>query len=222
VSNDILLRSSVRPLSIMALSEQLPVNVSHEPGDVALMLLGDCLDDREKPLDAARRRYGEITDERAEPFMVPSHDSIMRHVIRPLIEAKHCYVLGMPVACIAQAGLVGEMVALWRFRMLEPKIDGKAFDEELQKLLMGREFDKLGQEERVRVVRALDSPDEATIQAFGSLRSLRRQYLHFMIDTERDTDRDARQAYAFLQSLDPPGDAFDEPCFVPGACRFAE
>jgi hypothetical protein len=49
----------------------------------------------------------------------------------------------MPVACIAQAGLVGEMVALWRFRMLQSTIDDRPFSEELQKLILGREFDKL-------------------------------------------------------------------------------
>jgi hypothetical protein len=71
-----------------------------------------------------------------------------------LLEAKQCYILRMPVACIAQAGLVGEMVALWRFRMLQPTIDGRPSSEDLQKLILGREFDKLGQEERVRVRRA--------------------------------------------------------------------
>jgi hypothetical protein len=194
MSQDASLPVRIQPLGIASLTEPLPSNVSHDAGDVALALLGDMIGERTSPLDAARRRYKEVTDEATEPAMVPLHDSIMSHVIRPLKEAKQCYVLGMPVACIAQAGLVGEMVALWRFRMLEPKLDGRPFDEELQKLLLGREFDKLGQEERVRVLRAVDTLDELTVQAFGQLRAIRRRYLHFMIDPQRDIDRDAREA----------------------------
>src|SRR5690606_6284223 len=102
----------VRPLSISLLEESLPANVSHEPGDVALMLLGTFVGDRSDPLGTARLRYRRVTMECEEPFCVREHEVIMRHVIRPLIEAKQCYILGMPVPCIAQAGLVGEMVAL--------------------------------------------------------------------------------------------------------------
>jgi hypothetical protein len=201
MSQDRALPAFVRPLGITALAEPLPSNVSHEPGDVALTLLGDMLDDRTSPIDTARRRYKEVTDEATEPGIVPLHDGIMRHVIRPLKEAKQCYVPGMPVACIAQAGLVGEMVALWRFRMLEPKLDGRGLDEEIQKLLMGREFDKQGQEERIRVLRALDTLDEHTIQAFAQLRGIRRQYMHFMIDSQRNVDRDAREAIKLACTL---------------------
>ena len=213
----------LRPLSITALKEPLPENVSHAPGDVALMFLGDLVQDRTNPLNVMRQRYCDVTNQTGEPFVVPRHDAIMRHVVRPLIEAKQCYVLGMPVACIAQAGLVGEMVALWRFRMLQPHLDGTPPDEELQKLLRGREFDKLGQEERVRILRALDQMDDETVQAFGGLRSLRRQYLHFMIDKQRDVDRDARRAlqHANMLVIKTLNVSFDEGMIVlpPGVMR---
>lgn len=201
MSGDAMFRAFIRPLSISMLEDSLPVNVSHAPGDVALTFLGELVGDRNDPLSSLKSRYRAVSKENDEPFMVPMHDLIMHHVVRPLVEAKQCYVLGMPVACIAQAGLVGEMVALWRFRMLSPILDGKPFDDDLQKLLMGREFDKLGQEERVRVLRALDSLDDQTVQAFGQLRSIRRQYLHFMVDPQRDVDHDARHALVHANTL---------------------
>jgi len=201
VSDDILLPVTFQPLGIAALSEPLPENVSQEPGDVALMLLGDMLDDTASPLDTARRRYAEVTDETAEPMVVPSHEGIMRHVIRPLKEAKHCYVLGMPVACIAQAGLVGEMVALWRFRMLEPVVDGKRLDERLQRLLLGRPFDELRQVQRVDILKAIDTLDEETVQAFDKLRLIRNRYLHNMIEPQRDIDADARDSLQHATTL---------------------
>jgi hypothetical protein len=190
-----------RPLSIASLNKPLPENVSHEPGGVALMILADLVGDRADPLGTVRRRYNEASNERSEPPFVPLHDAIMRHVIRPLAEAKRCYVLGMPVACIAQAGLVGEMVALWRFRMLEPTINGRPREEVLQEAFGGRDFDRLGQEERVRVLRTIEAFDDETVQAFGQLRSLRRQYLHFMVDPLRDIERDARNALGFANML---------------------
>jgi len=182
-------------------------SLNEEPGAAnnaqrAQSLLGDILNDRNDPMGLVNRRYKEVTDPSVEPVVSPDHPVITTHVIRPLREAKCCYVLGMPVACIAQAGLVGEMVALWRFRMLEPKLDGRVLDGELQKLLLEREFDKLGQEERVRILRALEVLDEEMIHAFGKLRALRRQYLHFMIDPAgQDVDADARMAYQLACKL---------------------
>jgi len=208
----------IRPLAIPALDEFLASPSTSVPAEDALSLLVDLLDRPADPLGIVRQRYKDVEDPTTEPSIVPLHDIIMRHVIRPLREAKYCYVLGMPVACIAQAGLVGEMVALWRFRMLEPKLDGRPLDQELQKLLMGREFDKLRQEERVRVLRAVDTLDEETVRAFGELRALRRQYMHFMVDpAQGDVDQDARKAYClacklFAKTLDLK--------FRDGACVF--
>lgn len=199
--NNQLMRMYFRPLGISSLDEPMPVNVSHEPGDVALRLIGDMIENRNDPLEAVRSRYKDIMESVSYLLLAPMHDTITRHIIDPLNEAIQCYTLGMPIACIAQAGLVGEMVALWRFRMLEPKLDGRPLDEELQKLLMGREFDKLGQQERVRVLRALDTIDEELVKAFGQLRSLRRQYLHFMVDPQRDVDKDACDAVGYASTL---------------------
>lgn len=206
----------LRPLSIVALDEQLPVNISHEHGDLALQLLSELTKDYQSPLDLVRKRYRDVTDETREPIIVPHHDVIIQHVIRPLREAKQCFVLGMPVACIAQAGLVGEMVALWRFRMLQPQLDGRPLDEALQKLLLGREFDRLRQEERIRVLRALDTLDEELISAFGDLRLLRRSYLHFMVDAKAKLDEDAKRALwlANLLVTKTLGVSFDQGALV--------
>lgn len=194
---------TLRPMSLSPLDvdDGGPDSMSLEPGAFALALLSDLLQDHKAPLERLRSRYRQVTDESHEPIVVPHHGVIMRHVIRPLREAKQCYVLGMPVACIAQAGLVGEMVALWRFRMLSPQLDGRPLNADLQRLLLGREFDKLGQEERVRVLRALDILDEDLVSAFGELRSLRRRYLHFMVDAEANVDGDARRALDYANLL---------------------
>jgi hypothetical protein len=91
---------------------------------------------------------------------------------------------------------VGEMVALRRLRMLNSTVDGRPFSEELQKLILGREFDRLGQEEGVRVLRGLEEIDDV-VTAFGELRALRRKYLHFRVDKSVDIDADARWALQY-------------------------
>jgi hypothetical protein len=184
----------LRPLAIPTIDDFLAGSPQRQAEAVALELLAGFVGDRDNPVDVVRGRYRQITDEEKDPIVVPQHESLMRHIVRPLLEAKQCYILRMPVACIAQAGLVGEMVALWRFRMLQPTVDGRAFSEDLQKLILGREFDKLGQEERVRVLRGLEEIEPDVVAAFGELRALRRKYLHFMVDTSVDIDADARRA----------------------------
>lgn len=184
----------LRPLAIPIIDDFLAGSPERPAEAVALELLVGFVGDRDNPIETVRGRYRQVTNEEREPIIVPQHQSLMRHILRPLLEAKQCYVLRMPVACIAQAGLVGEMVALWRFRMLQPSIDGRAFSEELQKLILGREFDKLGQEERVRVLRGLEDIEPEVVSAFGELRALRRKYLHFMVDVSVDVDADARRA----------------------------
>src|SRR5437870_2232145 len=113
---------ALRPLSILALEDKSPVN---KDADVALVLLSELTNERPEPFAGLRARYKQVSDEEREPIIIPNHQSLMRHIVRPLKEAKQCYVLGMPVACIAQAGLVGEMVAIWRFRMLEAEREGQ-------------------------------------------------------------------------------------------------
>jgi hypothetical protein len=184
----------LRPLAIPIIDDLLTGSRQRSAEAVALELLVGFVGNRADPVEVVRGRYHQVTDEEKEPIVVPQHESLMRHIVRPLLEAKQCYILRMPVACIAQAGLVGEMVALWRFRMLQSTIDGRAFTEELQKLIVGREFDKLGQEERVRVLRGLEEIEPEVVTAFGELRALRRKYLHFMVDTSVDVDADARLA----------------------------
>jgi hypothetical protein len=191
----------LRPLAIPIIDDLLAGSRQSSAEVVALELLVGFVGDRGDPVEVVRGRYRQVTDEEKEPVVVPHHEALMRHIVRPLLEAKQCYILRMPVACIAQAGLVGEMVALWRFRMLQSTIDGKAFTEDLQKLILGREFDKLGQEERVRVLRGLEEVEPDVVAAFGELRALRRKYLHFMVDPSVDVDADARRALHYAALL---------------------
>lgn len=192
---DMVFDAFIRPLSMTFLGDELPANRPQDVPNLALQHLGEISGDRESTFDTLKRRCKEITDEANEPFVVPLHPELMRHVVKPLQEAKHCYVLGMPVACIAQAGLVGEMVALWRYKMMEPTWDGKPFDEEFQKLMWGWTFERLGQDRRVEVLKALDGMSDEVRKCFNDLRGIRRAFMHYMVDETRNADAEARTAF---------------------------
>ena len=51
------------------------------------------------------------------------------------------------------------------------------------------------------MLRAVDTLGDEVVQAFGQLRSLRRQYLHFMVDPQRDVDKDACDAVQHASTL---------------------
>ncbi len=191
-----------KPLRIAQLEEQLSENVSHKPGDLALALLGDVVGDWKDTLTTLRKRCAKASCDKDDVARVPMHPVIMNQIIRPLKEAKQCFVLGMPIACIAQAGLVGEMVAIWRFDMLQPDVGSRLQDDDVQKIMGNRDFDHLGQEKRVKVLKLVDDLDDDVKKTFGNLRGLRRKYLHFMVkeDTSK-VDEDARQALRYANLL---------------------
>jgi hypothetical protein len=188
----------IRPLGIVAFEQETPQEGSE--AETALAVFGSILGETKSPVLEAIRRYRTVTDQSDEPSLVPMHEVIMRHVIRPLAEAKKCYVLGMPVACIAQAGLVGEMVALWRFRMLREEL-GRLAADKLKDIPEVAAFDKLGQERRVDVLKEHEPLDAEMVTSFGELRGIRREYMHFMVDEKKNADRDALRAMKHATKL---------------------
>lgn len=190
-----MVRTMVQPLGIASLERELV-----EDGDAATAVLASLFRESRTPVQDVTRRYRQVTDHCDEPRLVPMHDVIVRHVIRPLSEAKRCYVLGMPVACIAQAGLVGEMVALWRFRMILAEMSSLPEDRRTELPALDA-FDRMGQQGRVSTLREIEQLDPDLVSAFGELRGIRREYMHFMVGDKKNPDRDALKAMKFATSL---------------------
>jgi len=197
----------IGPLTIPGLDEQyfqgnviydqqlldLFARIQGDPKPCAMFLL-TVLNDTD-PVPKMRQRYAEISCKEYEPIVVPDHPVLINNIISPLKQAKVCYVMNMPIACIAQSGLVGEMVAIWRFQMLKFNISGKPADETAQKKLFGDPFDELHQYRRTEILRALGELDDGAYKALNELRGLRNKYLHSMVEVHQNADADARNAY---------------------------
>ncbi len=194
--------ASLRPLLIPALEHEFPgfALEQESPGDekeVAVQFLRSCVEapEKEPVVEVMRERCAECSAQCTQPVIVPNHPFVMQHIVRPLLDAKRCYVLKMPVACIAQAGFVGEMLAVWRHQMVAFRIGSTPVDERQQSLLYGRDFMRLSQNRRIQVLDALGNLDSELRSSFNTLRRVRNKYLHYMIDpTEQDVDADAREA----------------------------
>ena len=145
------------------------------------------------PISIMRKRYRVISNEDYEPIIIPDHPKLKEHIIPPLWEAKLCYVMNMPIACIAQSGLVGEMVALWRFQMILMSGE-QPLTEERQKLLFGRRFEELSQHRRIEVLKAYGDLNDNLSKHFDELRKIRNRYLHSMKSVS-EADKDAQKAY---------------------------
>ena len=140
-----------------------------------------------RDLEGFKAAYRKITAlEKATPILfVPEEARILLRMLLPLRHAKAAYVLGNYFGAIALCGLVAEMVAILIF-----EIEGLQLPEGKQK----GTFEHLGQEERVKVLKAHEVLTQEQIHWFGTLRAIRRDALHFLMKPP-PTERRVLDAY---------------------------
>jgi hypothetical protein len=147
-------------------------------------------------LDELRGRYEEISKTDRPLFAFPQHPRLFNGIVTPLHNAKAAYIIGHFLSCIALAGVICEMVAIFRFEIASIQCGGKTLDESRQKLLWGRSFEMLGQKERIGALDALGLLDHSTIKAMADVQGIRRKYMH-LLTNEKDSEKvDAKRAYS--------------------------
>jgi hypothetical protein len=97
------------------------------------------------------------------------------------------------------------MATVFLFDLVKISIGGKALDTEHQKLLFGREFEKLGQERRIDILSAFKLLSEGLAKDANRVREIRRGYLHFLSKDYSEIEKDSEDAYKsslrFIKSL---------------------
>ena len=147
------------------------------------------------PIKTLQKRYKDFSNNVEETLLSPEHPDIIKNFIRPLLEAKQCYILKMPIASISLSGFVGEMVANWRWEMLDPKIKSQTLDKKTQELLSGRKFENLEQAKKIKVLKTLEHLDKETANSFNRLKDIRNNNLHIKTKPPKGLDKDAQEAY---------------------------
>ncbi len=74
-------------------------------------------------------------------------------------------------------------------------------DTKAQKLMYGNTFEKLGQERRLNVMRAVGLLDDNTHQKFSEIRSIRKKYLHYFSRSHKQIASDARKSWVITRDL---------------------
>jgi hypothetical protein len=167
----------VNPIAFFEVDEpwakQMAANLSLES------VLGyACAPGLKSDLQSLVGRYREISKERKRLFAPPAEEHILSWLIWPLRHAKASYMFGNYLGTVALCGMVAEMATILRWEIADITINGKSLDEDAEKELFGRTFEKLGQERRVDVLRAWGLINDELQTALNTVREKRRKYLH--------------------------------------------
>jgi len=146
-------------------------------------------------------RYKEISVESPRLHIAPYEEHILTKLIWPLRHAKACYMAGNYLGTISLCGMVAEMVAMLIFEISEPLVNGKPITREHEIGLFGCEFEKLGQERRIAVLKTYNLIDDQLQESFGLIRTKRRRYLHIYSQEHDTLPEDAVEVFKAAVSI---------------------
>lgn len=144
------------------------------------MLKYFCKPDVDYDRESIIYRYHEIMEESKQLHIAPNEERILVKLVWPLKNAICCYMFGNYLGTIALCGMVAEMASILKFEISNITIDGRVVDSSIQKEIFGCEYEKLGQERRVKVLAAFNLVSDEMKKQFDIIRTARRRYLHFL------------------------------------------
>lgn len=147
-------------------------------------------------LEALSCRYREIVTH-AEALSIAPVDVpyVLEKLFWPLRHAMAAYMLTNYLGVIAECGHVSEMVAILWLEMTGFTINGKPLTDEKAKQIYGRTFEKMGQEQRVRLLQGYEMITEPDQLRLDKVRELRRKYLHLLSQPHENIAEDSITAF---------------------------
>ncbi len=171
--------------------------ISKKTGTDALRMLIEAV--LERSVDSlepvAIERFADLSPQDLYLPVVPDEQKLVDRLLRPLKSAKRQYCFGEFLATIALSGLVGESLAMLRYRMRKPELHGKPISIEQERQLFGRDFDSLDQSRRVEILRSFELISDVQKQLFSDLRGIRNKYLHLWEVDSSQIHVEARKSF---------------------------
>ncbi len=167
----------INPLAFIEV-DQPWTQSAKDPVSIEAIINYICTPGLKTDIDSLVARYKEISVEPARLIAAPAEERILTKLVWPLRHAKACYMAGNYLGAISLCGMVGEMAAILLFKVSDITINGHKITRNDEINLFGSEFEKLGQERRVDVVRTYNLIDAPTEINLGLIRIKRRRYLH--------------------------------------------
>lgn len=140
-------------------------------------------------------RYAELSSPDTYHGIIPSTEKMIDRLFGPLKSAKRCYCFGEFLATIELSAHVAEMLAILLWEMSNVSFNGKIIDHKFEKEVLGRKFEKLGQENRIRVLRGFELLSEEHYNIFNSIRTIRTDYFHLWSGDFSKMQSDATLCY---------------------------
>lgn len=148
------------------------------------------------------RRYREISGTKGKRLvMAPADQDILTKLVTPLRHGITSYMLGNYLGTIALCGAICEMLAIFWYDLARVKAPQGVMDAKTQKLMYGNSFEKLGQERRLNVMRAVGLLDDRTYQKFAAIRGMRNKYLHYYSRSHKQIASDAKKSWVTTRDL---------------------
>lgn len=123
-------------------------------------------------------RYHEIKQGAERLFAVPLEENILLKLIWPLKHAICSYMVGNYLGTISLCGLVAEMASILLFKISPIFINNRRFNEEDQKKIFGRTFERLSQGRRIEILHGYNIIHEDQAKALKLITDKRNPYLH--------------------------------------------
>lgn len=136
-------------------------------------------------------RFAEATTSDSHSAIVPHTETFFKKLLKPLASAKKSYCLGDYLSTIALCGVATEMLAILIWDSNDIKLNENLISEEEEKSLFGRTFERHGQGQRLKILKAFGIIDEGEFKKLDEVRQIRRRYLHFWNRPPADEKKDA-------------------------------
>ncbi len=136
-------------------------------------------------------RYVEVTTEDSYNPIVPHTPEIFNRLLKPLKLAKKSYCLGDYSSTIALCGVVGEMLAILLWKINDVRLKGNLITEEEERGLFGRTFERLYQNERLRILKTFGHISDDQYKIFIAVQESRRPYMHLWSTDLKNEKEDA-------------------------------
>jgi hypothetical protein len=146
-------------------------------------------------------RYVEISSKESYTAIFPHTDKLFERFLVPFKAAKRTYCLGEYLACIELAAHLAEMLALLLWQITPVSLNGKSVDVQMEKSICGSEFEKMGQEKRIDLLKVLGAISNDEEQLLDFLRAIRRKYFHFWNTSTERIREDALESFLKLAAL---------------------
>jgi hypothetical protein len=127
--------------------------------------------------------------------ILPHSSKLFERLISPLKSAKRCYCLGEYLATIELSAHVGEMLTQLTWQITPIVHNQSRVTAEFEKGILGREFEKLGQDRRINVLKTFGAISESQANQFDDLRKRRVRFFHLWSTGVEDVQSDARRCY---------------------------